>query len=188
MSGAVQERVVTHEFNLVDDSGQTRVRLGMNELNAPALSLSGQNGQERALLRLNQNDVPSLRLFDGNGILRQGLGFTRGTLTPGLWFFDENGSTQQLIPGADVYGVNRSSASADYIQLSSTQPVYANYTTGSVGQVVNVRAVSNGVYTPVDASQSNNTGSVVIHWNDKTIPGSGATLETDGSVTVVHVK
>ena len=115
MSGRVQERVVTHEFNLVDDSGQTRVRLGMNDLNAPALSLNDQNGQERALLRLNQNDVPSLRLFDSSGTLRQGLGFTSGTLTPRLWFFDENGSTQQLIPGLNTNAVNRSSVSADYV-------------------------------------------------------------------------
>ncbi len=108
LSGTVQERVVTHELAVVDDSGQTRVRLGMNELDAPALSLSDRTGKERALLRLNQDNVPSLRLFDDNGTLREGMGFARGPLTPHLWFYDANGGIQQMMPKSDANAVNYS--------------------------------------------------------------------------------
>lgn len=102
----VSERVVTREFTLVDDNGQTRARIGMNELNAPALSLNDKNGQERGLLRLNQNDVPSLRLYDANGSMREGMGFAQGTLEPHLWFYDQNGVTNEMIPSSGIPGLN----------------------------------------------------------------------------------
>ena len=111
----VQDRVVTKEFVLMDDSGQTRARIGMNELNAPALSLHDGNGQERALLRLNQDDVPSLRLFDQNGTLRSGVGFTRGTREPHLWFFDRDGSTSETLPSMGTLNLNYFPTSRNYI-------------------------------------------------------------------------
>ena len=112
---SVQDRVVTKELVLTDDSGQTRVRIGMNELNAPALSLRDGSGQERAMLRLNQDDVPSLRLFDENGILRSGVGFTHGTLEPHLWFFDRDGSTSETLPSMGTVNLNYFPTSRNYI-------------------------------------------------------------------------
>lgn len=111
---SVQDRVVTKEFVLTDDSGQTRVRIGMNELDAPALSLYDRGGQERALVRLNKDDVPSLRLFDQSGTLRSGIGFTRGTLEPHLWFFDQDGSTSETMPSMETLNVNYFPASRNY--------------------------------------------------------------------------
>jgi len=94
----VQDRVVTKELVIADDQGQTRVRLGNSNLNAPALSLYDRSGQERGLLRLNENDVPSLRLFDSNGTLRSGMGFAQNDLTPHLWFFTDNGLASEILP------------------------------------------------------------------------------------------
>lgn len=120
---SVQDRVVTKEFLLTDDSGQTRARIGMNELNAPALSLYDRGGQQRALVRLNRDDVPSLRLFDQSGTLRGGMGFTRGTLEPHLWFFDQDGSTSETLPSLGTLSLN-------YF------PTSRNYTTRSHGTVI----------------------------------------------------
>lgn len=126
LSDTVQERVVAHELAVVDDSGQTRVRLGMNEFDAPALSLSDRTGHERALLRLNQDNVPSLRLFDDNGTLREGLGFARGPLTPHLWFYDANGGIQQMLPGSNVGRVNPWYDFADYNSNVDDTTIFRN--------------------------------------------------------------
>lgn len=110
----IADRVVTREFNLVDDSGQTRARIGMNELNAPALSLNDKSGQERGLLRLNENDVPSLRLFDSNGTLIEGMGFAQGTMEPHLWFYNQNGNINEMIPASGLPNLNPSQFRHNY--------------------------------------------------------------------------
>jgi hypothetical protein len=87
----VQERVVTKEFVLVDDSGNTRVRIAMNENDAPAVQMFDKSGKQRAQLRLNKNDVPSLRLYDSAGTLRSVTGFNLHDGTPAFVEFDANG-------------------------------------------------------------------------------------------------
>ena len=85
------EKVVAKEFCLIDDAGQTRARIGMNEYNAPSVQLFDKNGQRRAQLRLNGDEVPSLRLYDNNGQVRSVTGFNLGTMEPGLAMFNGNG-------------------------------------------------------------------------------------------------
>jgi hypothetical protein len=89
---AVSEKVVTKEFVLVDDSGQTRARIGMNDkTNAPCVQLFDAGGQQRAQLRLNKDDVPSLRLYDNSGNLKSVMGFTLNDMNPSYVTFDSAG-------------------------------------------------------------------------------------------------
>ena len=89
---AVSEKVITKEFVLVDDNGQTRARIGMSDkTNAPCVQLFDANGQQRAQLRLNKDDVPSLRLYDGNGSLKSVMGFTLNDMNPSYVTFDAAG-------------------------------------------------------------------------------------------------
>ncbi len=91
-SDAVSERVVTKEFVLVDDNGNTRARIGMNDqTNAPSVQLFDAQGQQRAQLRLNKNDVPSLRLYDNNGNVKSVMGFTLNDMQPSYVTFDNAG-------------------------------------------------------------------------------------------------
>ena len=132
MTSGVQERVVTREFVLADENGSSRVRIGMNELNAPALSLYDKSGNERALLRLNQNNIPSLRLFDANGTMREGMGFAQGSLEPHLWFFDANGGTSELMPSAGGVRLNYRDQT---IRLNYSLPMH-DYNTGTRDGVI----------------------------------------------------
>ena len=89
---AVSDKVVTKEFVLVDESGKTRARIGMNEqTNAPCVQLFDSAGQQRAQLRLNKNDVPSLRLYDDGGSLKSVMGFTLNDMQPSYVTFDNAG-------------------------------------------------------------------------------------------------
>ena len=56
-SPVVTDKVVTKEFVLVDDNGNERARVGMNDVNGPALQLFDKNHQQRAMLRLNKDDL-----------------------------------------------------------------------------------------------------------------------------------
>ena len=123
MANTVQERVVTKEFVLTDESGNKRVRIGLNELDAPALSLYDKSGTERALLRLNRDDVPSLRLFDENGTMREGMGFAQGSMEPHLWFFDANGGTSELLPA----GNSNNGIRLNYLSSGSIRLNYLNH-------------------------------------------------------------
>ena len=89
---AISEKVVTKEFVLVDDSGQTRARIGMSDkTNAPCVQLFDAGGQQRAQLRLNKDDVPSLRLYDSGGNLKSVMGFTLNDMNPSYVTFDSAG-------------------------------------------------------------------------------------------------
>ncbi len=89
---AVSERIVTKEFVLVDDNGNTRARIGMNDqTNAPSVQLFDAQGQQRAQLRLNKNDVPSLRLYDNMGNVKSVMGFTLNDMQPSYVTFDNAG-------------------------------------------------------------------------------------------------
>jgi hypothetical protein len=103
---ATLERVVTKEFCLVDDSGQTRARIAMNEHGAPAIQLLDRSGQQRAQLRLNKDDMPSLRLYDANGTLRSVTGFNLMTSEPKVILFDQSGAGKSLdsVSGWTAYG------------------------------------------------------------------------------------
>ncbi len=89
----VTERVVTKEFVLVDDNGNTRARIGMNDkTHAPSVQLFDSAGNQRAQLRLNKDDVPSLRLYDASGSLKSVMGFTLADMQPAYITFDNNGT------------------------------------------------------------------------------------------------
>ena len=142
----VQDRVVTKEFVLTDDSGQTRARIGMNELDAPALSLHDKSGQNRALLRLNQDDIPSLRLFDENETLRSGVGFAQGTMEPHLWFFDQDGTINETLPSMGTPNLNYFRASRNYTTKSYQNVILWNAHTGS--GTIRVHVSANGSDLP----------------------------------------
>jgi len=91
-SSGVTDKVVTKEFVLVDDNGTPRARIGMNDVNGPALQLFDKQGQQRAMLRLNKDDVPSLRLYDEASKLRSVTGFNLNTMEPQFILFDDNGN------------------------------------------------------------------------------------------------
>jgi len=91
-SSGVTEKVVTKEFVLVDDNGNQRARIGMNDVDGPALQLFDKHGQQRAMLRLNKDDVPSLRLYNEDGKLRSVTGFNLNTMEPQFILFDDNGN------------------------------------------------------------------------------------------------
>lgn len=136
----VQDRVVTKELIVTDSGWNARVRLGSNEQKAPALSLYSRSGQERGLLRLNQNDVPSLRLFDENGTLRSGMGFARATLEPHLWFYDQDGSVQQLLPtiGPSQTQMNHSAFSSNYYIINIPDSPHDFHTLKTVETVIDL--------------------------------------------------
>jgi hypothetical protein len=91
-TSGVTDKIVTKEFVLVDDNGNQRARIGMNDVNGPALQLFDKSGNQRAMLRLNKDDVPSLRLYDDSGKLRSVTGFNLNTLEPQFILFDDNGN------------------------------------------------------------------------------------------------
>jgi hypothetical protein len=91
-SSGVTDKIVTKEFVLVDDNGNQRARIGMNDVNGPALQLFDKRGNQRAMLRLNKDDVPSLRLYDDDGKLRSVTGFNLNTLEPQFIQFDNDGN------------------------------------------------------------------------------------------------
>jgi hypothetical protein len=95
-SSGVVDKVVTKEFVLVDDNGNQRARIGMNDVNGPAVQLFDTHGTQRAMLRLNKDDVPSLRLYDGEGKLRSVTGFNLNTLDPQYILFDANGNGRPI--------------------------------------------------------------------------------------------
>ena len=91
-NGGVSDKVVTKEFVLVDDNGNTRARIGMSDqTNAPTVQLFDAQGQQRAQLRLNKNDVPSLRLYDSGGNIKSVMGFTLNDMQPSYVTFDNAG-------------------------------------------------------------------------------------------------
>lgn len=91
-NATVTERIVTKEFILVDDNGNTRARIGMNDkTHAPSVQLFDSVGNQRAQLRLNKDDVPSLRLYDAKGSLKSVMGFTLADMEPAYITFDNNG-------------------------------------------------------------------------------------------------
>jgi len=85
------EKVVTKELTLTDSQGRVRIRMAVDESDAPSLQMYGQDGGKRALLRLNQNDVPSLRLYDATGSVRSVTGFTLNDMQPAFVQFNESG-------------------------------------------------------------------------------------------------
>jgi hypothetical protein len=91
-SSGVVDKVVTKEFVLVDDNGNQRARIGMNDVGSPAIQLFDQHGTQRAMLRLNKDDVPSLRLYDENGKVRSVTGFNLNTMDPQYILFDNDGN------------------------------------------------------------------------------------------------
>jgi hypothetical protein len=91
-SSGVVDKVVTKEFVLVDDNGNQRARIGMNDVGSPAIQLFDQHGTQRAMLRLNKDDVPSLRLYDENGKVRSVTGFNLNTMDPQFILFDNDGN------------------------------------------------------------------------------------------------
>lgn len=91
-SPGVTDKVVTKEFVLVDDNGNQRARIGMNDVSGPALQLFDKHGQQRAMLRLNKDDVPSMRLYDEDGKLRSVTGFNLNTMEPQFILFDNDGN------------------------------------------------------------------------------------------------
>ena len=86
------EKVVTKELTLTDSQGRVRIRMAVDDSDAPSLQMYGQDGGKRALLRLNQNDVPSLRLYDASGSVRSVTGFTLNDMQPAFVQFDETGA------------------------------------------------------------------------------------------------
>ena len=86
------EKIATKELTLTDSQGRIRIRLAVDESDAPSLQMYGQDGGKRALLRLNQNDVPSLRLYDASGSVRSVTGFTLNDMQPAFVQFDESGT------------------------------------------------------------------------------------------------
>jgi hypothetical protein len=105
-SPGITDKVVTKEFVLVDDNGNQRVRIGMNDANGPALQMFDKQGQQRAMLRLNKDDVPSLRLYDADGKLRSVTGFNLNTLDPQFILFDNAGN------GRPVNSINADGSSS----------------------------------------------------------------------------
>jgi hypothetical protein len=95
-SPGVTDKIVTKEFVLVDDNGNQRARIGMNDVNGPALQLFDKRGNQRAMLRLNKDDVPSLRLYDDDGKLRSVTGFNLNTLEPQFILFDNDGNGRPI--------------------------------------------------------------------------------------------
>jgi hypothetical protein len=95
-SPGVTDKIVTKEFVLVDDNGNQRARIGMNDVNGPALQLFDKRGNQRAMLRLNKDDVPSLRLYDDEGKLRSVTGFNLNTLDPQFILFDNDGNGRPI--------------------------------------------------------------------------------------------
>ena len=85
------EKVTTRELTLTDSQGRVRIRMAVDDSDAPSLQMYGQDGGKRALLRLNQNDVPSLRLYDASGLVRSVTGFTLNDMEPVFAQFDDNG-------------------------------------------------------------------------------------------------
>ena len=85
------EKVVTRELTLTDSQGRVRIRMAVDDSDAPSIEMNGQDGGKRALLRLNQNDVPSLRLYDASGTVRSVTGFTLRDMQPVFAQFDANG-------------------------------------------------------------------------------------------------
>jgi len=95
-SSGVVDKVVTKEFVLVDDNGNQRARIGMNDVGSPAIQLFDQHGTQRAMLRLNKDDVPSLRLYDENGKVRSVTGFNLNTMDPQFIQFDNDGNGRPI--------------------------------------------------------------------------------------------
>jgi hypothetical protein len=95
-SSGVVDKVVTKEFVLVDDDGNQRARIGMNDVNGPAMQLFDKHGQQRAMIRLNKDDVPSMRLYDEDGKLRSVTGFDLRSLEPQFIVFDGNGNGRSV--------------------------------------------------------------------------------------------
>jgi len=135
---ATTDRVIAKEFVLVDDNGNTRARIGMNDKDAPTLQLLDRSGQTRAQLRLNQNDVPSLRLYDEQGRVRNVMGFTLNDMNPSFVTFDNNGTghlNNTARPDAGYVNVqdedhtwkNISGLNASAINLNVQDPIIYTY-------------------------------------------------------------
>ena len=106
------EGITTKELTLTDSQGRVRIRMAVDESDAPSLQMFGQDGGKRAQLRLNQNDVPSLRLYDATGSVRSVTGFTLQDMQPAFVQFDENGTGRALnnAPYNSPYGATGSFA------------------------------------------------------------------------------
>ena len=162
-SGGVSDRVVTKEFVLVDDNGNTRARIGMNEqTNAPTVQLFDAQGQQRAQLRLNKNDVPSLRLYDSGGNVKSVMGFTLNDMQPSYVTFDNAGvghvenatrSGMSWMPVRDEdlmskYGLNFGSYSCGTVNVSST------YTDPTSAQAVTLQVQEAAAQAEIQAAQA----------------------------------
>ena len=135
------EKVVTRELTLTDSQGRVRIRMAVEDNDAPSLQMFGQDGVKRAALRLNQNDVPSLRLYDATGSVRSVTGFTLNDMQPAFIQFGENGtghpvdslSSLSAHPYAPIYdedtaGRNFAPRADPFASLSGrsvSQPEYA---------------------------------------------------------------
>ena len=122
----ISEKVVTKEFVLVDDNGQTRARIGMSDkTNAPCVQLFDAGGQQRAQLRLNKDDVPSLRLYDNSGNLKSVMGFTLNDMNPSYVTFDCAGVghvENTTRPNAAFLSIHDEDLMSQY--MTSAQPIF----------------------------------------------------------------
>lgn len=92
MTTASSDRVEAKEFILRDSQGRERVRIAVDEDDAPGITLLDKSGTRRALLRLNGDDVPSLRMYNAAGRVDSVLGYNLHNMEPGLVFFNSLGT------------------------------------------------------------------------------------------------
>ena len=92
MTTASSDRVEAKEFILRDSQGRARVRIAVDENDAPGITLLDKSGTRRALLRLNGDDVPSLRMYNAAGRVDSVLGYNLHNMEPGLVLFNSLGT------------------------------------------------------------------------------------------------
>jgi hypothetical protein len=159
-SSGVVDKVVTKEFVMVDDYGNQRVRIGMNDVNGPALQLFDKHGQQRAMLRLNKDDVPSLRLYDDEGKLRSVTGFNLNTLDPQFILFDGNGTGRAInsTNGADFAGLTGIYRDEDTAGNGMTMSLMAPSCPDTINSTIVIRTDADS-----DTKTENVSGEVIAH-------------------------
>ncbi len=117
------ERVVTRELTLTDSQGRVRIRMAVDENDAPSLQMFGQDGGKRAALRLNKNDAPSLRLYDATGSVRSVTGF--------IWNQRDASAAQPALIQFDDSGVGHAASSlSPYVLANPYARIYDEDTLG----------------------------------------------------------
>lgn len=119
---ASSDRVEAKEFILRDSQGRERVRIAVDENDAPGITLLDKSGTRRALLRLNSDDVPSLRMYNAAGRVDSVLGYNLHNMEPGLVFFNSLGTGRLAASLFD--GMSNAS------QLFRDEDLYPNWRSG----------------------------------------------------------